>query len=98
MLCREYGLDPLADGVVMCHCEGFERGVASNHGDVYNWFPRHGKHMDDFRADVDRAMKMEEEDNEMKYYATLKDVPEWYQPRYKRRWIRGRSTAPAAAS
>ena len=80
MLCKEYGLDPLADGVVMCHCEGFERGVASNHGDVLHWFPRHGKSMDDFRADVDRAMKMEEEDDEMKYYATLKDVPEWYKP------------------
>ena len=80
MLCKEYGLDPLADGVVMCHCEGFERGVASNHGDVLHWFPRHGKSMDDFRADVARAMKMEEEDDEMKYYATLKDVPEWYKP------------------
>lgn len=61
MLCREYGLDPLADGVVICHQEGYCRGVASNHGDVLNWFPRHGKSMDDFRADVAREMKGEEE-------------------------------------
>ncbi len=89
MLCKEYGLDPLADGVVMCHCEGFERGVASNHGDVLHWFPRHGKSMDDFLADVDRAMKMKAEDDEMKYYATLKDVPEWYKPAVQKAVDRG---------
>lgn len=52
MLCREYGLDPQADGVVICHQEGYRRGIASNHGDVLHWFPRHGKSMDDFRTDV----------------------------------------------
>lgn len=59
MLCREYGLDPLADGVVICHSEGYERGIASNHGDVMHWLPKHGKTMDDFRADVAREMKGE---------------------------------------
>ena len=52
MLCREYGLDPLADGVVICHQEGCRRGIASNHGDVLHWFPKFGKSMDDFRRDV----------------------------------------------
>ncbi len=52
MLCKQYGLNPLADGVVICHQEGYRRGVASNHGDVLHWFPRFGKGMDDFRADV----------------------------------------------
>lgn len=60
MLCREYGLDPQADGVVICHQDGYRRGIASNHGDVYNWFPKHGKTMDNFRADVARAMKGED--------------------------------------
>ena len=78
MLCREYGLDPLADGVVICHQDGYQRGIACNHGDVYNWFPKHGKTMDDFRADVARTM--EKEDDEMRYYKTLADVPEWYRP------------------
>ena len=58
-LCKEYGLDPLADGVVICHAEGHQRGIASNHADVLHWFPRHGKSMDDFRADVAREMKGE---------------------------------------
>ncbi len=51
-LCTQYGLDPLADGVVICHSEGYRRGVASGHADVEHWFPRYGKSMDDFRADV----------------------------------------------
>lgn len=64
-LCGEYGLDPLADGVVICHQEGYRRGVASNHADVLHWFPIHGKSMDDFRADV--AALIREEDEDMSY-------------------------------
>lgn len=61
MLCAQYGLDPLADGVVICHQDGYKRGVASNHGDVLHWFPRHGKTMDDFRAEVVRIMEGEDD-------------------------------------
>ena len=49
-------MDPLADGVVLCHAEGHDRGIASNHGDVLHWFPKHGKDMDAFRQDVAREM------------------------------------------
>ena len=76
-LCQVCGLDPLADGVVICHQDGYRRGVASNHGDVYNWFPRFGFDMGDFRDDVAKAMDGEEDD-EMVYYKTLADVPEYY--------------------
>lgn len=60
-LCKEYNLDPLADGVVICHQEGYHRGIASNHGDILHWFPKFGKTMDDFRADVARWMEGEDE-------------------------------------
>lgn len=60
-LCELYGLDPLEDGVVICHSEGYRRGVASNHGDVMHWFPRFGKNMDGFRADVSRELKGDED-------------------------------------
>ena len=56
-LCREFQLDPLQDGVVICHSEGYRRGIASNHADVLHWFSRHGKTMEDFRADVAREME-----------------------------------------
>ena len=79
LLCRQYGLDPLADGVVICHQEGYRRGIASNHADVLHWFPRFGRSMDDFRADVAREM----EDN-VTIYKTLQDVPESYRPTIRR--------------
>ena len=56
-ICRENSLNPLADGVILDHSEGHKRGIASNHGDVMHWFRRHGKDMDDFRADVAAEMK-----------------------------------------
>lgn len=56
MLCKTYKLNPLADGVVICHSEGYQRGIASNHGDVMHWFPKFGKSMDTFRSDVAKAM------------------------------------------
>ena len=75
-LCEMYGLDPLADGVVIDHKEGSERGIASGHGDVGHWFPKFGKTMDDFRKDV--KAKMEENkrhgNNPTKCY---KEATEW---------------------
>lgn len=57
-LCKEYELDPTADGVIISHKEGSSRGLASNHGD-----PEHlwkglntGYTMDGFRKDVKAAM------------------------------------------
>ncbi|MCM1162272.1 MAG: N-acetylmuramoyl-L-alanine amidase [Roseburia sp.] len=32
-LCKKYGLNPLADGVIISHKEGHGRGLASGHGD-----------------------------------------------------------------
>lgn len=55
-LCNMYKLDPTKDGVVICHSEGHARGIATNHGDVMHWFPKHGKSMDTFRSDVKKAM------------------------------------------
>lgn len=57
MLSLDLDWDPLKDGVILCHAEGYKRGIASNHADVLHWFPRHGKSMDDFRADVAREME-----------------------------------------
>ena len=48
-LCGLYGL---TEGNIICHSEGHGLGIASNHGDVMHWFPRHGKSMDSFRAAV----------------------------------------------
>ena len=55
-LCKMYNLDPMKDGVLICHSEGNKRGIASNHADVLHWFPKHDKNMDTFRADVNRLL------------------------------------------
>lgn len=56
-LCQLYHLDPLADGVVLCHSEGYARGIASNHADVMHWWRKFGVDMNDFRADVAAEMR-----------------------------------------
>lgn len=61
MLCKQYNLDPMADGVVIDHSEGHDRGIASNHGDVGHWFPKYGKSMDTFRADVKKLLAGDKE-------------------------------------
>lgn len=58
-LCKLYGLNPTADGVIISHREGHARGIASNHGD-----PEHlwnglgmGYTMHTFRKDVKEKMQ-----------------------------------------
>ncbi len=48
-LCEMFNL---TEKDIICHSEGYKLGIASNHGDVMHWFPKHGKSMDTFRADV----------------------------------------------
>lgn len=71
-LCEMYKLDPLKDGVLICHSEGHKRGIASNHGDVMHWFPKHGKSMDTFRKDVAAQMKGGRADPLAGYKANIK--------------------------
>lgn len=63
-LCREFSLDPLKPGVVICHREGYEQGIASGHADVLHWWPKHGITMDQFRRDVAQAMAGGTEEDE----------------------------------
>ena len=58
-LCKLYGLNPTADGVIISHREGHSRGIASNHRD-----PEHlwnglgmGYTMNTFRKDVKEKMQ-----------------------------------------
>ena len=72
-LCKQYGL---TDKDIICHSEGYKKGIASNHGDVMHWFPRYGKSMDTFRADVKALLSTEEKEEETateEYPAKLTD-------------------------
>lgn len=52
-LCKMYSL---TEKDIIDHSNGHDLGIASNHGDVMHWFPRHGKTMDTFRADVKKLL------------------------------------------
>ena len=55
-LCDSFNLNPLGDGVIVSHCEGYKRGIASNHGDPEHIWKKYGLTMDGFRKDVKAAM------------------------------------------
>lgn len=57
-LCGKYGLNPMADGVVISHREGHGRGIASNHGDPEHFWNglSMGYSMNGFRLAVREAM------------------------------------------
>lgn len=60
-LCEVYNLDPLKDGVIISHSEGYKRGIASNHADVEHLWKGLGTGytMDGFRKDVKAAINGE---------------------------------------
>lgn len=77
-LCKEFDLDPMTD--ILCHSEGHSKGIASNHGDVMHWFPKHGKSMDTFRTDVQAQIENNQEEIDVIVYRTLRDVPKTHRP------------------
>ena len=80
-LCKQYGLDPEQDGVIIGHAEGHRRGVASNHADPELLWRTYdmGYTMDGFRRDVAEAMAKEdrEEVPDMPRYDSVAEMPQW---------------------
>jgi N-acetylmuramoyl-L-alanine amidase len=70
-LCRLYNL---TEKNIIGHYEGYQRGIASNHGDPKSWFSLHGKSMDSFRAAVKAALNKTE--NESSFRLAVGDVVE----------------------
>lgn len=70
-LCKLYNL---TEKNIICHSEGYVKGIASNHSDVLHWFPKHGKNMNTFRAAVKAALnKKEDEDMTQDKFNELMD-------------------------
>ncbi len=68
-LCKLYNLN---ETNIICHSEGHKQGIASNHGDVMHWFPKHGKSMDTFRAEVKKRLgKPSGGSDEMRYFEIM---------------------------
>lgn len=68
-LCKLYGIDPkgmtrvgaTTVPTILCHYDSYNYGVGSGHYDVYNWFNKFGKTMDDVRNDVAALLNQKEE-------------------------------------
>lgn len=68
-LCDMYGLNPYGvvckNGidipVILCHRDSYELGFGTGHEDVYHWFNRYGKSMDDVRRDVAKILETKNE-------------------------------------
>ena len=87
-LCKLYRL---TENDIIGHYEGFQKKIASNHGDPRHWFSRHGKSMDTFRADVkellmptnERVQSFQVDDvvsiksSASKYYPGGPTIPGW---------------------
>jgi hypothetical protein len=64
-LCKMYNINPNGKvsfkgkqvPTILCHQDAYKLGLGSNHGDIYNWFPKFGKNMDTVRSDVASIMK-----------------------------------------
>lgn len=80
LLCTQYALDPLEDGVIISHAEGAARGIASTHADPTHLWRAFGRTMDGFRQDVAAAMaaKNTEEDDDMIRYHSIGEMPSYY--------------------
>ncbi len=70
MLCEKYGLN---ETNIITHCEGHQLGIASNHSDVMQWFPKHGQSMDTFRAAVKKKLNREDGES-METYKMAQDM------------------------
>jgi N-acetylmuramoyl-L-alanine amidase CwlA len=68
-LCKDYNLNPLADGVIVSHKEGHKRGIASNHGDPEHLWKQLGLNytMNTFRQAVKNAMGTPKNESQVLY-------------------------------
>ncbi len=110
-LCKQYNL---TEQDIICHSEGYAQGIATNHNDVMHWFPKHGKSMDTFRADVKTALVEQEDENMTQdtfhklmdtwqaqnnpIYKTLDDVPAYWRDDAKALVVAGAITGDGTNS
>ena len=91
------------------HAESYKAGYGSNHSDVGQWWPKHGKNMDALRQEVQMILNMGDDDNmdvtrfaELmnEYRATLRDNDSGSWSEESRKWaietglVKGSGTLP----
>ena len=75
-ICKKFNIDPKGtvdvNGIkvptILCHQDACKLKLGSDHSDVYNWFNKHGKTMDDVRNDVAKLMNVATTSTAVKTY------------------------------
>ena len=83
-ICDMYNLDPkgsvMMNGVkvpvILCHQDSYKLGLGNNHGDVYHWFKKYGKDMNDVRNDVAKILADNKKKPEAPKVETKPSIPE----------------------
>ena len=71
-LCKKYNINPKGtttlNGIkvptILCHQDSYKLKLGTNHSDIYHWFNKYGKTMEDVRNDVAQLLAQEQEDDE----------------------------------
>ena len=71
-LCKKFGINPKGtvnhNGItvptILCHKDSNDLGLGSAHGDIYVWFKKYGKDMNDVRNDVQNLLNSIENNTE----------------------------------
>jgi hypothetical protein len=103
-LCKLYNIDPkgtvTVKGVkvptILCHKDAHKLGFGSNHGDVYSWFNKHGKSMEDVRNDVVTLLAESNKSEPAKKEETTTTVKKVY--RVRKSWTNAASQKGAFAN
>jgi|GEM_PF-904791 len=67
---------------VISHKEGYQRGIASNHGDPDHWMKKFGKTMDDVRKEIKSRIEAEKKEQEHKEQQVIYRVRKsWNDPK-----------------
>ena len=64
-LCKKFNLNPkgtvihngVSVPVILCHQDSYKLGLGNNHSDIYHWFKKYNKTMNDVRNDVAKILK-----------------------------------------
>ena len=106
-LCLTYKIDPkgttTVNGVkvpnILCHADSHKLGFGSNHGDIYHWFKKHGKTMDDVRNDVAKLIADAKKPAATPAKPAKKEEPKAEAQYYVRKsWVDAKSQVGAYAS
>jgi hypothetical protein len=57
---------------ILCHADSYKLGLGGNHGDVYLWFNKFGKTMEDVRNRVATILSENKEQEKKEYFRVRK--------------------------